>query len=763
MRAHLRAICMFSLVIHVSQIAAYGESHSSVDPPSQQGAAEPRPVTVQDMIQMTQPGEPEFQGAMVGKDDIGIFSPDRRLFLILLKRGNLQKNTNEYWLKCFHSNRAMLGDPGITLTRFSSSSNRPAIHQVRWISNTMVTFLAETREDVAQLYSLDVKTRKLTKLTSSRDSLTAYATSPRFTYIAFSAEMPEVGQTSDRGENGQIVVRNQPLLDLLLRRRTFEHNAFSDLYIQNGRSGAPSKVKIEGNITDGSKLYPSPDGHHLIVKSLLSGKLSPEWYGYNDSALESQLPTHEGGGTRFIYQFQMVDIDSRTSRPLLNSPIPIGDYPDVLWAPDSRSVLLSDILLPLDESNREDEEMRRSKKFLVELCIKNGKITPITTRSVRLRSWNASTGRVVGLTGSWSGAGSLSEGHPVDYKKSNGIWEGTTADGTKIEGVNRIDVTLVEDMNSPPKIFVKDRETSERRLLLDLNPQFVHLAFGKVQDLGVLESKGFSVKAGVYLPVGYRRGVRYPLVIQTHEWSPDRFWIDGPFDSAFAAQAFAGKGFIVAQIAMNRTHQSTLKEVEEEAKGYDTVISYLDEHGLIDISRIGIIGFSRTALGVKHALVHSKYHFAAATIADGSDVGYFRYIAYVNSNFGQTEDAEGVNGGIPVGDGIQSWLRAGQDFELPETTTPIRLEAYDPGSLLFTWEEFGILSRLRKPVDFIYLPGADHVLVKPLDRLASQGGNVDWFAFWLLKDGIPGSRNDQQFVRWTTLKGRGSARNDRPN
>jgi hypothetical protein len=214
---------------------------------------------------------------------------------------------------------------------------------------------------------------------------------------------------------------------------------------------------------------------------------------------------------------------------------------------------------------------------------------------------------------------------------------------------------------------------------------------------------------------------------------------------------------MVAQIALNRTNQSTPQEVRDEANGYDAVIRYLNEHSMIDLTKIGIVGFSRSALGVKYALTHSRYHFAAATIADGSDVGYFRYIAYLNSAPWQTEDAEGVNDGIPGGTSLQVWFHDSLDFDLSNVPTPIRLEAYQPESLLFAWELFGLRSRLGKPVDFIYLPDGEHVLVKPHDRMISQQGNVDWFRFWLQGEEDHDPLKRAQYGRWERL------RNSAPN
>jgi hypothetical protein len=55
-------------------------------------------------------------------------------------------------------------------------------------------------------------------------------------------------------------------------------------------------------------------------------------------------------------------------------------------------------------------------------------------------------------------------------------------------------------------------------------------------------------------------------------------------------------------------------------------------------------------------------------------------------------------------------------------------------------------------VDFVYLPNAPHLLVKPRERLTAEQDLVDWFCFWL-----KGEKNDnpgrvEQYRRWQRLK-----------
>jgi dipeptidyl aminopeptidase/acylaminoacyl peptidase len=231
----------------------------------------------------------------------------------------------------------------------------------------------------------------------------------------------------------------------------------------------------------------------------------------------------------------------------------------------------------------------------------------------------------------------------------------------------------------------------------------------------------------------------------------DRFAIDGPYTTAFAAQPLAGKGFVVAQLEEDWGRVDTPNEVTDEASQYEGVIDFLTAKEIIDPKRVGIIGFSRTGLAVEYVLTHSKYHFAAASLADISDAGYFRYIALLNaSGFGR--DSEIVNGDIPFGDGLTSWLKSAPGFNLDKVDSPVLMEANDRMSLLFEWEWFAGLSRLGRPVQLVYLPDGAHVVTKPSHRVVSQQGNVDWFRFWLQDYEDPDPAKIDQYKRWRELR-----------
>jgi hypothetical protein len=287
-----------------------------------------------------------------------------------------------------------------------------------------------------------------------------------------------------------------------------------------------------------------------------------------------------------------------------------------------------------------------------------------------------------------------------------------------------------------------------------LNPQFANAEFGSAESVSWTATDGHEVRGILYLPPHYQSSVKYPLVIQTHGVNVQRFQIDGPWHSAFAAQMLAGRNIIVLQVGHAKDasedfrYFNSTEEAPREMAAYEGAIDYLDGRGMIDRRRVGIIGFSRTVWKVEFALTHSKYAFAAATLADGFDAGYWQYLLYP----GADTDFARVNGGAPFGRSFSEWLSRSPSFHLDKVQAAVRIEAYGFYSALGSWEWFSGLTHLERPVELVYLPGAPHLLVKPWERLASQQGNVDWFCFWLKREEDPDPTKSKQYERWRAMR-----------
>ncbi|GGG86437.1 hypothetical protein GCM10011585_32960 [Edaphobacter dinghuensis] len=703
------------------------------------------------MIEMTTPGEDLYVGGIFQKEKIASFSPDRTHFIIVLKRGDLADNAVHYEIRLFDAAAAMKANGGTIILERDSSTNRPALEQVKWADNDTLTFIARGSRERSAVYSMDIYTRTLKPLAQSDGNIYSYAIDADKRIITFLAQQKSDNTLTAEEQHEGVDISTQSLFGLLTNRYHFDEDFFADLYVRSLVTGKGRRIVAIGRILAWQPLALSPDGKHLVVETYISHDLPPIWNHYLDPMLLSQLNVVRHDTSQlFVGEFLLVDLKTGSSRPLLNSPTPMGVQPDVLWSPDSKSVALAGIFLPLDASNQISDEVRRRTKFVAEVSIESGKVSPISTEAVELLKWEKGSDRLFTRKGRWE-AGDVDAGADIVFSKHNAEWHVDSSVCAEMERSSSVSVTLKQGMNEPPKVIATDTETGLRHVVLDLNPQFQRLEFGRVEDLGHINNRDIPVDAGIYLPVGYVSGKKYPLIIQTHGWDPEQFWIDGPFTTAAAAQVFAGHGFVVAQVAQNRNDKNTLPNIREEAANYDALIDILVRRGMVDESRIGIIGFSVTGWGVKYALTHSRYHFAAATLADPSDGGYFKYLALLNSFPAMGNILERINGGLPVGDGIQKWIATGLGFGVERITTPLRLETNAPESLFSNWETFTLLQRLNSPVDFVLIPDGDHVLIKPWNRLASQGGNVDWFRFWLQGYADPNPEKTRQYHRWEGL------------
>lgn len=67
------------------------------------------------------------------------------------------------------------------------------------------------------------------------------------------------------------------------------------------------------------------------------------------------------------------------------------------------------------------------------------------------------------------------------------------------------------------------------------------------------------------------------------------------------------------------------------------------------------------------------------------------------------------------------------------------------------WEPYALLRYLQKPVALQLLNSDEHVLTNPNARMASQGGSVDWFRFWLQGYEDPDPTKVNQYRRWEKL------------
>jgi dipeptidyl aminopeptidase/acylaminoacyl peptidase len=693
--------------------------------------------------------DPDYVDGAPSLGRVAQFSRDGKDFVVAVRRGNLEQNTNEYLLLLWKTEK--IGDAPIPeeLLTMSSSSNRCAIENVTWLDdNETVAFLGERPGELHQLYTLNIHTHILTRVTNHSTNLVSYGITLDGKQVAFVAEAPRENLFDNKAQREGVLVTTQPLADLLAGKAS---EAGVQLWFQPEFGGSRQLAVRDSSFYAGAPVL-SPDGAFIAVRAQVAS-IPEEWKQYSDPLLQGYTsPKTLRGQRTWLSRYALIDTHTGQSRFLLNSPVRSVDSL-IAWSPGGKSVAIAGVYLPLDRTEGQERETRQSKTFAVEVNASDGTVTRIAQEDLitpsfthdyeRSLTWDTKNDCLLfGFSSVYPAPGLEPK---VAFHKAGEKWGKVKC---MITENDEADVVLEEDMNRPPRIFAIDSGTRRKVMLLDLNPQFNLLRFGKVEEIEWSGSDGHRVKGGLYYPVGYEAGKRYPLVIQTHLWTPDRFWIDGPWTTAFAAQPLAGKGIMVLQADEGGEDLGQSQEIRREVSTFDGAIDYLDSKGLIDRDRVGIIGFSRTCLFVKYALTHSKHHFAAASVADGVDDGYFQYLIFANISPVLLEYSEWANGGLPFGDGLKSWRERAAGFNLDKVNTPVRIMARDPASLLGEWEWFAGLTHLHKPVEMIYVQDGAHILQRPWERMVSQQGNVDWFAFWLKGDQDPDPSKAAQYARW---------------
>jgi len=189
-------------------------------------------------------------------------------------------------------------------------------------------------------------------------------------------------------------------------------------------------------------------------------------------------------------------------------------------------------------------------------------------------------------------------------------------------------------------------------------------------------------------------------------------------------------------------------------EGYVAAIEQLDAEGLIDSHKVGIIGFSRSGWYVLNSLLHAKKYFAAATLAECTYISYGEYI--INADYfaqlGRARQIASALGSEPFGAGLQKWITDSPGFSTDKIDIPVLFEENDPVALVYTWDLYAAMRLQSKPVELLYMRNGEHVLRKPMERLASQEMNVDWYDFWLNGHEDPDPAKSEQYVRWRELR-----------
>lgn len=705
-------------------------------------------------------------------------SPDNRMVAVFVERGNLATNLMEGELHIYDLSKvrhSLRGDGTIDASliwskTISTAKTGPAIDKLRWLPDSSgVVFLAKTPEGNEQLTLADLRNSDIEPLTPPDRDVTAFDVHGRGEFIYSVRDMEFRGAATSPAVARSVA--GKWLVDILLGSPKTAVDR-SRLWIASNGHHAPVIDATTGDamivFKEGQLLLSlSPDGKKAVV-ALPVASVPAAWAANYQKGQNSPYSSHVAGPQNLAvdisfglkHSFFLIDLASVRVKQLTLAPTPLSmGWPGnqiVSWSSDGHSLLMTTF-----------PAVNRSAP--VSPCLA---IVSVDTSAVQclepLRSLVDGAGPYSDFlylhSAEFEGnrddkiiAHYLGWGRSVthEFKRTPGGWTAASIE-TAGSSFSAGDVRLAikESWSDPPVLIATDTESNKAIVIWDPNPELASVGLDETEIMNWTDKTGKHWEGGLYKPSDYAPGKRYPLVLQTHGFSKNYFSLGGVFPTAFAARELASAGIMVLQLPDNCFGQNPASnEAPCEVRGFDSAIDKLDAERMIDPGKVGIIGFSRTFYYVESALAFGHNKYAAASMADGVSGGYFQYMGSVDSTLYNSfaVDAERMNGGSPFERGMKAWLKNSPDFNLDKVTTPIIIGALGKRSLLTDWGTYATLRYLKKAVDLNLFDSDEHVLTNPAVRLASQGGTVDWFRFWLQGYEDPAPDKAQQYRRWEGL------------
>lgn len=690
-----------------------------------------------------------------------LWSPDGRRYAIVLQRGDLKRNGS--WIEFFvGGNSSFRVAKPFRVARLFTTSTAEGHHlakDIRWVGNDKLAFLWDDGKGSPHIETVDVRTHRLRALTSNRTGIVEYSSNSDGRVFVFTVRKTDSTRALAKLLPKGFAVGDQSVWDLIggAEKNQKGTPGWYETFVISNNSRHMRKID-EPRLAWATAPQParlSPDGRYAIVERPAQ-KVSEDWQSYTDHSFKEVLlpgARRRPNGPNLVREYEIIDTERAIARPLWGAPVQV--LGSVVWSPDSEYVAIGPTFVPPKQAAPEG----LAGKAVVVISIRDGKFVQLPVPKNNLQfgygpvEWS-SDGL---LTMSDVFADPLDPGKAADlsFKRVGGEWRQVDASSGHKPSA-QVEIQVRQDPNTPPSVFGVNPATHEERLLFEVNPELRKFELGHVEKFHWAAKDGKPWTGMLYYPVHYQPGRRYPLVIQTHGYTI-RFSLDGGFSTAFAAQPLAAAGIAVLQTGGpddGEFYVATPREPEAAMAAVEGAIDTLVERGIVSRNKVGIVGFSRTGWHVAYILTHSPFAFAAAIIADNMNASYLQYVLN-NTNF-RTELDKDV-GAAPFGKGLETWIHSAPGFGADKIRCPLRQE-FDSGPLsgiINHWELFSQLRHLGKPVELFVIPDiqhGSHILQNPAQRLASQGGTVDWFRFWLNGEEDTDPHKTAQYARWRELR-----------
>jgi dipeptidyl aminopeptidase/acylaminoacyl peptidase len=175
--------------------------------------------------------------------------------------------------------------------------------------------------------------------------------------------------------------------------------------------------------------------------------------------------------------------------------------------------------------------------------------------------------------------------------------------------------------------------------------------------------------------------------------------------------------------------------------------------GVVDPTRVGLIGFSRGGYSTYYAITHpGRIKLAAAIVFDSITASYGEYVneAAILGDMG-TADYEKQYGTGTFWQNKAGWMDA-PSFNIDRVATPVLFSTTGVTTKWAMLETVGAFRYARRPFDYLYYSAGSHQLQRPREREASMQATVDWMNFWLQGRESESVLDTDRLARWRKIR-----------
>jgi dipeptidyl aminopeptidase/acylaminoacyl peptidase len=296
-----------------------------------------------------------------------------------------------------------------------------------------------------------------------------------------------------------------------------------------------------------------------------------------------------------------------------------------------------------------------------------------------------------------------------------------------------------QDPSTPSTLYttgssetVGDRERWTR--LTDVNPQVRGFALGTQREITWHSSDGAEVGGVLTLPVDYRAGERFPLIVAIHG-GPASADVLG-FNGGYGSQVYAGAGYAV--LKPNYRGSTNYGEAFRTGivgnyfpPGYEDImagVEHLIAEGVVDPERMGVLGWSAGGHWSNWILVNTD-RFRAIS----SGAGTSNWISMYAQSDVQRNRQFYLGDELPYHDFEAYWEQSPLKY-ITNARTPTMIHVVEGDPRVPSPQSVELhmaLRQLEVPTELFMYPGSTHGIPDARNRLLKSVSEMAWMDYWV--------------------------------